>query len=143
LGRYPMPASGNITSPFGWRMHPILNKKNFHTGIDIGTSKHTNIYSIADGQVVGVSRNEYDGQYVLVYHENEPTPFYSYYAHLSKQLVRVGDAVQQGDVVGIEGGDKDDPYPGYSTGHHLHFEIRMSQHGDQINPLSFLKGGTE
>lgn len=143
LGKYPMPTSGNITSPFGWRMHPITMKKSFHTGIDIGSVKHTNIYSVADGVVVQVGTSPYDGQFVLVEHSGEAIPFYSYYGHLSLQSVRVGEAIQQGESVGLEGGDPEDPSPGYSTGHHLHFEIRMSRDGDQVNPLSFLKGGSE
>ena len=50
-----------------------------------------------------------------------------------------GQEIQQGTVVGIQGGDPNrDPNPGYSTGSHLHFEIRMSQSGDFINPREYL-----
>jgi len=140
IGKYPMPASGMITSPFGWRIHPITHDKNFHTGIDIGTQKHVDICSVADGVVKKVGTSPYDGRYVLVEHPGEEIPFYSYYAHLSQWKVSPGDTISQGDIVGIEGGDPDDPSPGYSTAHHLHFEIRMSENSNQVNPMTFLRG---
>lgn len=141
LGKYPMPASGVITCPFGWRMHPIMHKPNFHTGVDIGTAHHTAIRSVADGKVVAVGFNKYDGRYVLIYHPDEDIPFYSYYGHLSEQRVREGKRVKQGDTIGIEGGQPGvDPEVGFSTGHHLHFEIRMDKEKGQVNPLNFLAG---
>lgn len=141
MGKYPMPASGPITCPFGWRMHPILHKPNFHTGVDIGTAWHTSIHSVADGKVISTGVNHYDGRFVLISHESEDVPFWSYYGHLSEQLVRAGERVSQGDIIGIEGGQPDvDPDVGYSTGHHLHFEIRMEEGGGQVNPLNFLAG---
>lgn len=138
IGQYPVPARGNITCPFGWRIHPITNKPDRHNGIDIATQWHTPINVIADGEVVGRGTDKYDGRYILVRHD-AGAHFYSYYGHLSQWSVSVGDPVKAGDEIGLEGGDSTDPEPGYSTGHHLHFEIRMSRDGGQVNPLSFLK----
>lgn len=137
IGRYPVPALGGITCPFGWRIHPITHKPNFHRGIDIATYWHTAIASIAPGKVVERGTDTYDGRYVLIEHYDGG--FFSYYGHLSDWKVGVGDTVTAGQTIGIEGGDPTDPEPGYSTGHHLHFEIRMTKTGAQVNPLCYLK----
>lgn len=66
--------------------------------------------------------------------------FYSLYAHLSKLDVKVNQRVKSGQIIGKEGGDPGkDPNPGYSTGHHLHFEIRSPTDSsqDKIDPYSF------
>ena len=59
---------------------------------------------------------------------------------LFRSLVNIGDSVSKGDIIAIEGGDpRSDPNPGYSTGHHLHFEIRTnSGYGNSINPFPYL-----
>lgn len=139
IGRYPAPALGGITCPFGYRIHPTTNKPNFHRGIDIGTQWHTPIMAIAPGTVVGRGTDTYNGRYILIRHDEGGAEFYSYYGHLSQWQVKAGDRVAAGDIIGLEGGDASDPEPGYSTGHHLHFEIRMTKDGGQVNPLGFLK----
>lgn len=65
---------------------------------------------------------------------------YSFYAHLSKVDVEVGDQVSIGEKIGNEGGNPEtDPNPGSSTGHHLHFEIRtQSGYGNDINPENYI-----
>lgn len=142
VGKYPMPAAGVITSGYGPRIHPITGKTSFHSGIDIGTAHHCGIGSVADGTVVSIGTDTYNGRFVLIYHGQEQPPFYSYYGHLSDWKVAGGDDVVQGEVIGIEGGQPDvDPEPGWSTGHHLHFEIwTQNSATSHTNPYAFLVG---
>mgnify|MGYP000925104222 CR=1 FL=1 len=139
-GAYPMPLNGRITSGYGSRTHPVTGAPDFHTGIDIQGNWHDRIMSIADGVVEQVSRDEWYGYYILIRHEEENRTFYSFYAHLSRQMVRVGQTVRQGQVIGLEGGDPNqDPYPGLSTGHHLHFGIYANQNrNSHLDPTEFL-----
>lgn len=127
-GKYPMPAVGEITSPYGKRIHPVTGKRSFHTGIDIAREWHGEIKSIADGQVVKVGIDEIYGNSILIKHDYPDETFYSFYAHLSKVFALPDQEIFTGDIIGLEGGDpKLDPNPGTSTGHHLHFEIRTSR----------------
>jgi len=139
-GDYPMPAKGEITSPYGYRTHPITGKYKMHTGIDIGTSWHTEIISIADGQVAKVGVDRGYGQYIIIRHDVEKETFYSVYAHLSKIFVLPDAEVKQGGVIALEGGDpENDPLPGTTTGHHLHFEIRKTLSArSHTNPAQYL-----
>ena len=113
-GTFPMPVqNATVTSEFGSRIHPVTGKQSFHTGIDLAGTENGTIY-------------------------------YTFYAHLARIDVIEGQEIQQGTVVGIQGGDPNrDPNPGYSTGSHLHFEIRKSQKGDFINPREYLFGNKE
>lgn len=139
-GDYPMPARGEITSPYGYRTHPITGKYKIHTGIDIGTLWHTEIISIADGQVAKVDVDKGYGQYIIIKHDTEKETFYSVYAHLSKIFILPDAEVKQGEVIALEGGNPEkDPLPGMSTGHHLHFEIRKSLNAkSHVNPMNYL-----
>ena len=70
---------------------------------------------------------------------NKGKRYFTFYAHLARIDVIKGQEVTQGSVIGIQGGDpKRDPNPGYSTGSHLHFEIRMSVSGDYLDPKDYL-----
>lgn len=138
--KYMMPVAGNITSPYGMRKHPLTGKYHMHTGVDIGSAHHDYIRSVADGVVVRVGTDTYNGRYVLIAHLEEPVPFYSYYGHLSQIKVSPNQSVDMGETIGIEGGQPNvDPDVGYSTGHHLHFEIWLSSSpGSHTDPLRFL-----
>ena len=140
-GTFPMPVqNATVTSEFGPRIHPVTGKKSFHTGIDLAGVWHSNIISIEKGTVVfaGVQRGY--GNCVEVKHSTENgNTYYSFYAHLARIDVVEGQEIQQGTVIGTQGGDpKRDPNPGYSTGSHLHFEIRKSLSGDFVNPRQYL-----
>lgn len=140
-GTFPMPVqNATVTSEFGPRIHPVTGKKSFHTGIDLAGVWHSNIISIEKGTVVfaGVQRGY--GNCVEVKHSTENgTIYYSFYAHLARIDVVEGQEIQQGTVIGTQGGDpKRDPNPGYSTGSHLHFEIRKTLSGDFVNPRQYL-----
>lgn len=121
------PAQGEITSPFGWRVHPIFGTQRMHTGIDIGADYGDPVRA-ADGGVV--IHSDWMGGYgnaVIIDHGNGISTLY---AHNSQLLVGEGQTVAKGQVVSRAGST------GYSTGPHLHFEVR--QHGSPVNPLNFL-----
>jgi len=121
------PAEGEITSPFGWRTHPIFGTQRLHTGIDIGADYGDTVRA-ADGGVV--IHSDWMGGYgnaVIIDHGNGISTLY---AHNSQLLVSEGQAVGKGQAVSRVGST------GYSTGPHLHFEVR--QNGSPVNPLNFL-----
>jgi murein DD-endopeptidase MepM/ murein hydrolase activator NlpD len=121
------PAEGEITSPFGWRTHPIFGTQRLHTGIDIGADYGDTVRA-ADGGVV--IHSDWMGGYgnaVIIDHGNGISTLY---AHNSQLLVSEGQAVSKGQAISRVGST------GYSTGPHLHFEVR--QNGSPVNPLNFL-----
>ena len=139
---YPMPLNGSVTSEYGERIDPLNNSvTSFHNGIDIQGEWHANIISIADGVVEKTSTVESGyGNTILIKHIKEDgTIFYSFYAHLSQIYVFEGQSVKQGAAIGLEGGDpNNDPNPGRTTGHHLHFEIRAPGQNDVVDPTVYL-----
>lgn len=121
------PAEGEITSPFGWRVHPIFGTQRLHTGIDIGADYGDSVRA-ADGGVV--IHSDWMGGYgnaVIIDHGNGISTLY---AHNSQLLVSEGQRVAKGQTISRVGST------GYSTGPHLHFEVR--QNGSPVNPLNFL-----
>lgn len=80
------------------------------------------------------------GYCIEIKHVINGEEFYSFYAHLSQIKVIVSQIVEGGSIIGIEGGDPEtDPNVGYSTGHHLHFEIRIkSGYGNDIDPTPYI-----
>ena len=121
------PAEGEITSPFGWRVHPIFGTQRLHTGIDIGADYGDSIRA-ADGGIV--IHSDWMGGYgntVIIDHGNGISTLY---AHNSQLLVSEGQTVAKGQAVARCGST------GYSTGPHLHFEVRKN--GSPVNPLNYL-----
>ena len=129
-GAYGVPLVGKRTSNFGYRVHPVTKKRgSFHKGIDIYAPTGTDVKATAGGVVIRAefNRNGY-GNLIVVKHENDVS---SYYGHLQTILVKNGQAVQRGQVIGKVNST------GMSTGPHLHFEIRK---GDTaMNPDDFLR----
>ncbi|MHB8511753.1 MAG: M23 family metallopeptidase [Actinomycetota bacterium] len=122
------PAQGPITSPFGWRIHPILHVRSFHTGIDIGASYGAPIRAAQPGVVVDVI---YLGAFGLVTVIDHGFSLATMYAHQSRSLVYPGERVQAGQIIGAIG------CTGWCTGPHLHFEVwSRSNPVDPINWLS-------
>lgn len=117
-----MPVYGPITSPFGFRNHPITGVYSMHGGIDIGAPYGTDIRSAAAGKVKEVARSSSYGLYVIIDHQN----FETLYAHCSSIKVNEGETVSKGDIIANVGST------GISTGPHLHFEVRVG--GCKINP---------
>lgn len=117
-GEYILPLDPpNISSWFGWRIHPNDGGRNFHRGIDFAHPQGTPILAIADGEVIFSGWHDSWGNYVRIRHGNGHC---SLYAHNVSNSVRVGDQVKQGDVIGLVGST------GNSTGPHLHFEYSTS-----------------
>ena len=105
----------HVTSPFGWRIHPISGAWKFHSGVDLGYDYGSYIGALFDGQIVtaGDFGDGYGNQ-VLIYH---PTiDAYTRYAHCSQLHVTAGQFVTAGQVIAQIGST------GYSTGPHLHLE---------------------
>lgn len=128
---WPAPSSRTVTSKFGMRKHPVLGEYRMHTGIDIGASYGTNVDAADAGMVIISDYSSSYGHYIVIDHGNGYTTLY---AHLSKRLVKAGDKVKQGAIIGKVGST------GLSTGPHLHFEI--SKNGTRINPAQFYTGLT-
>ncbi len=125
----PLPAgSYTTTSPFGWRVHPILRDWRLHTGQDLGAAQGTPVAAVAAGRVVTAGPNGGYGNVVIVQHDGGVQ---SYYAHLSQIVVPPGAQVRAGQLVGRVGST------GLSTAPHLHLEIRRS--GQPIDPAAFLR----
>ncbi|MEA1960901.1 MAG: peptidoglycan DD-metalloendopeptidase family protein [Bacillota bacterium] len=124
---WPTPSCSTITSPFGMRFHPILKRNKLHTGVDIGATYGSNIVAADSGKVVFSGyMNGYGGTIVIDHGAGMST----LYAHQSKRLVSVGDLVTKGDTIGKVGST------GWSTGPHLHFEVRVN--GTPVNPMDYI-----
>ena len=137
----PMTCKYTITSEYGTRKHPTTGIVKKHTGIDLAGTWHTEILSVADGEITFAGVQNGFGNCVEIKHIVNGEAIYSFYAHLSKINVKAGETVKQGQVIGLEGGDpKSDPNPGNSTGHHLHFEIRnASGYQNDVDPTKYIK----
>lgn len=105
--------------------HPVLGISRPHWGQDFNTDWHSSVYAIADGQVYNMGVNDEAGMFLVLYHDVNGKQFFTRYLHLSAIHVHQNSRVRQGDAVASEGGEPGkDMYPGTSTGHHLHFEVR-------------------
>jgi murein DD-endopeptidase MepM/ murein hydrolase activator NlpD len=125
-----IPASGKISSRFGYRVDPITKKRSsFHKGMDIAAKTGTPVYAAEKGVIekAGYFRNGY-GNLIVVKHEDNLA---TYYAHLSEILVKRGQSINKGTFIGRVGST------GRSTGPHLHFEVRKG--GKAMNPEEFWK----
>ncbi|MBC2885045.1 M23 family metallopeptidase [Ochrobactrum sp. CM-21-5] len=127
------PAPGMpLTSLFGVRSDPFLGSSAFHSGIDFRASYGQNVPATAAGKVTKAGRFGGYGNMVEIEHGNG---FTTRFAHLSRVLVRSGQKVTPGTIVGEAGSS------GRSTGNHLHYEVR--ENGRALNPVNFLKAGKQ
>ncbi|MGW8195461.1 MAG: M23 family metallopeptidase, partial [Desulforhopalus sp.] len=122
------PIKGKITSRYGKRKDPLNNKLAFHSGVDLEGNKGEKIRATADGTVIKACRNGGHGNYVMIDHGNGYTTSFS---HMKKFVVRKGDKVQRGQLIGYVGNS------GRSTGPHLHYEIALDK--KTVNPSKFIK----
>jgi murein DD-endopeptidase MepM/ murein hydrolase activator NlpD len=122
-----MPASGNWTSGFGYRVHPVHRRYAMHTGLDISGNRFTPVYSTASGVVtVSEPENGY-GNLVAINHGNG---YKTKYGHLSRILVNRGQLVKRFELIGYMGAT------GTATGVHVHYEVLRD--GTPIDPERFI-----
>ena len=121
------PVMGVITSPFGYRDHPISGKYALHGGVDIGASAGAAVTAFADGVVEYIGESEDLGLYLQLIHDNGVK---SFYAHCSQLCVHKGQQVSAGEKVALVGST------GQSTGPHLHFELKLN--GVRLDPAYYI-----
>ncbi len=121
------PLEGEVTSPFGWREHPVSHREEFHYGVDIAAAEGTEIACFADGTVGVVGESVELGKYLTVHHANGVTTLY---AHCSRITVRPDAKVARGDTLAEAGAT------GNATGPHLHFEIMDGE--DYLDPAYYI-----
>lgn len=124
---WPLAVRGTITSPYGSRRDPMTGVSTFHQGLDIAAPKGTAVYAAADGTVIFSGyRNSY-GNVVMIDHGGG---IVTVYAHNSSLVASKGQTVKKGQVISKVGST------GYSTGNHLHFEVRKN--GSTVNPRGYI-----
>jgi len=114
-----------LTSPYGYRVHPVTGKYAFHSGIDL-RAHHDTVFAVLPGRVSGVAYDKCLGLNIHLDHGD----FQTTYGHLLQVFVFVGDSLTAGSPMGITGST------GRVTGEHLHFSVRYN--GVNIDPLHFL-----
>ncbi len=124
---------GVITSLYGNRINPVLGTKLSHEGIDIYNVIGTDVVAVADGVVVEVLQSKTYGKSLKYKLDLNGVEVEVFYAHLNEILVKVGESVKQGDVVGKCGAT------GMVTGPHLHYELLLK--GENINPIKYIDLG--
>jgi murein DD-endopeptidase MepM/ murein hydrolase activator NlpD len=127
-GNMMWPVNAPISSPFGYRIHPILGYRKLHTGIDLGASYGTPIHASDSGTVIYSTWMGGYGNVIIIDHGRGISTLY---AHQSSLAVGNGTRVTRGQVVGYVGST------GFSTGPHLHFEVRVN--GNPVDPLGYLR----
>lgn len=126
---FPLPAGVGVvlTSPYGYRTHPITGNYTMHNGVDLAIGAGTPIYATKSGYVTTATYNYAYGYYVTINHMDG---FSSLYGHMTNYIVSEGDYVERGQTIGYVG------TTGYSTGNHLHFTIYYN--GGTVNPMSYI-----
>jgi len=126
--QWPTPGQNRVTSSYGWRIHPINKNKSFHTGVDIASPYGSNIVASANGKVLLAGWQGAYGNTIIIDHGGGLSTMY---AHQSKFLVKAGDTVKINQPIGKIGTS------GWSTGPHIHYEVRVN--GDHVNPMPYLR----
>ncbi len=130
------PAEAWVSSPFGYRIHPIFKRRILHRGIDFAAKKGSPIKAADSGMIiVAGQKSRYNGFGIVTVidhgrRKSDGRRISTVYAHQSRLLVKEGDFVTKGTVIGLVGST------GFSTGPHLHFEVRVD--GVPVNPMEFL-----
>ena len=116
-----------MASGYGYRIHPIYKTRKMHYGMDFSAKTGTEIYATGDGVVSKIKRSKRGyGNYVKI---NHGFGYETLYAHMSKYIVKRGQKVKRGEVIGYVGNS------GISTAPHLHYEVRKDN--KKINPMNF------
>jgi murein DD-endopeptidase MepM/ murein hydrolase activator NlpD len=127
-GQFLWPAAGPMTSPYGWRTHPIFGDQRLHTGIDIGAPYGAPVIAADEGTVTYAGVMSGYGNVIVVDHGGGIATTYN---HLSAFSVGSGQSVGRGTPIGAVG------CTGYCTGPHLHFEVRVN--GSPVDPMPYLQ----
>lgn len=122
-----LPAKGQVTSGFGYRMHPVTGRHALHEGLDISNSRWTPIHAPAKGMVTTSTPNGNFGNLVVIDHGNG---YVTKYAHLTKIMVTKGELVKRYGLIGYMGST------GRATGIHLHYEVHRD--GTPQNPEKYI-----
>lgn len=129
------PVQGRISSPYGSRIDPFTSQWRFHAGIDIAAPSKTPIYALQEGKVIFSGWKGSYGRCIIIEHKYPNIPkipsIITKYAHNSKNIVKKGDFIKRGQIIGYIGSS------GRSTGPHLHFEVVYN--GNPINPIDYIK----
>ncbi len=125
---WPAPSYTRISSPYGYRNHPIFKTRKFHSGVDLAAPGGTNILAAADGTVKMSGWNGGYGNCVIIDHGGGISTLYG---HASRNLVSKGQKVTKGQVIAKVG------TTGNSTGNHLHFEVLIN--GKTTDPMAYIK----
>lgn len=123
---FPIKKPERISSGFGMRVHPVYRVRKFHTGIDIVATKGTPVYAAGNGIVTRKGHNSGYGYYIEIQHAGG---FRTFYAHLSRTMVNVGDSVGIAEQIACVGNT------GITIGSHLHYEIRKGKRF--LNPVEW------
>ncbi len=122
------PSGGSVTCYYGPRVHPVTGAYSTHTGVDFGASYGSPIVAAKSGVVTTATYNIAYGNMVIIDHGDGTSTLY---AHASSFATSVGQTVSQGQTIAYVGST------GYSTGPHLHFEIRIN--GQHVDPLPYVQ----
>lgn len=125
--KYPLPSGAVITSPYGYRVHPITGNYSLHNGVDLAIYQGAPIYATKSGYVSTATYNYVYGYYVTINHMDG---YSSLYGHMTNYTVSEGEYVTRGQIIGYVGST------GWSTGPHLHFTIYYN--GSTVNPMDYV-----
>ncbi len=121
------PTVGWVSSKFGYRVSPFTGKRTFHKGLDIANRKGTPIIATANGLISQAGRKGFLGKLITIDHGHG---IVTRYGHLSKILIKPGNTVKRGQLIGKMGNS------GRSTGPHVHYEVRLN--GLPVNPVQYI-----
>ena len=118
----------SVSSPYGWRVHPVYKDWRFHHGVDLSAPSGTPIVASRAGVVSRASYDSSSGYHVYINHQDG---FSTRYLHMTHYIVKAGQWVAAGQVIGYVGST------GTSTGPHLHFSVYYN--GASVNPADYIK----
>ena len=126
--KWPAPSYTRITSPFGWRIHPVYGDNRFHNGVDMAAPGGSPILAAYSGTVAAAGYSSTMGNYIYI---NHGSGLVTIYMHASALYVKAGQSVAKGDKIAAVG------TTGTSTGNHLHFGVRLN--GSYVDPMGYFK----
>lgn len=135
MTQYCVDAPMKVTSPFGWRVHPVTGNRKHHNGVDItATRKTCNIEAFYEGVVIATGYNASGfGNYVILRHNIRGRAYTSLYGHMASVSVKRGQRVKSGDKLGVMGAT------GMATGKHVHWEVQKGKsHGYSATGAGYL-----